>query len=309
MKTLDKTTIEKIIKDYEEGELKVKEIATKYHISLGTLYKAIGDRRRNPNDVRLEKNKKDENLQNAINEYINTYISVDEICKKYNITKTRLLDNCKYRRGNANKGRKYNLNEDKIFNDSREKFYWIGFIAADGCIADNRTLAIELKSIDKKHLQKFANFLETNKPIKDRINNLNVECSRITIHSVNIVNELAKYNVVSNKSKIFTIPVEKIPKEYIYDFVRGIIDGDGCIRINNHQQISLSFCSGNFECCKQLRDILGIDNKIKKDISSETWSFQVTGNIKAKAILDRIYENSNEEIRLDRKYNIYKTLN
>lgn len=90
------------------------------------------------------------------------------------------------------------------------------------------------------------------------------------------------------------------------DFIRGIIDGDGCIRINNHQQISLSFCSGNEICVRQVRDLLGINNKIRLD--KQTYSFQVTGNIKAKKILDKIYENSTEKNRLNRKYCIYKTL-
>ena len=40
-----------------------------------------------------------------------------------------------------------------------------------------------------------------------------------------------------------------------------------------------------------------------------TFHVQVTGNKKAKAILDKIYQNSNDSNRLNRKYSIYKTLN
>ena len=91
------------------------------------------------------------------------------------------------------------------------------------------------------------------------------------------------------------------------DFIRGLIDGDGCIRINNHQQISLTFCSGNQECVEQFKQIIGVDNKITQN--KNTYSIQVTGNKKAKAILDKIYISSNDNNRLDRKYSIYKTLN
>lgn len=308
MKTLDETLIKQIQEDYSNMNIPVKEILKKYDITLYWLYKIIGDNRRNSS--KIIKNKQDINLQTAIEEYRNTKIPIDEICKKYQISKSRLLNNCKdFRRGDANKGRKYSLNEKKIIIDSREKFYWLGFISADGCINDNRTLTIELKSIDRAHLQKFCTFLETDKPIKDRINNQNVQCSRICINSINIVKYLQQYNIVPRKSLIFTIPVDKIPDYYMMDYIRGLIDGDGCIRINNHQQISLSFCSGNKIVCEQFKKILGIENKITKDNNSNTWHLQVTGNIKAKKILDKIYKHSSEKTRLDRKYNIYKTIN
>lgn len=87
------------------------------------------------------------------------------------------------------------------------------------------------------------------------------------------------------------------------DFIRGLIDGDGSIRINNHQQISLSFCSGNKQCVEQFKEILDIDNKITQD--KNIYHIQVTGNKKAKNILDKIYLNSDDTNRLDRKYSIY----
>jgi intein-encoded DNA endonuclease-like protein len=45
---------------------------------------------------------------------------------------------------------------------------------------------------------------------------------------------LAEYNIVPNKSKIFTMPLDKIPDKYIWDFVRGLMDGDGCITLLTH---------------------------------------------------------------------------
>ena len=57
----------------------------------------------------------------------------------------------------------------------------------------------------------------------------------------------------------------------------------------------------------KFKRILGIENKITQD--NHTFHVQVTGNKKAKAFLDKIYENSSDNNRLDRKYSIYKTLN
>ena len=197
MNTLDETIIKQIQEDYNNEKIPVKDILKKYNISLYFLYKIVGNKRRRKEDKRKIQNKEDINLQLAIEEYKSTYNTIENICKKYNISKSKLLNNCdNFRRGGANKGRKYSLNEKKIMIDSREKFYWLGFISADGCVYDNGTLAIELKSIDKLHLKKFCNFLETDRPIKDRINNQNVNCSKICINSINIVKLLLRSKII-----------------------------------------------------------------------------------------------------------------
>ena len=246
-------------------------------------------------------------LDKALFDYHNTEKTIAIILKETGLNKSYFYRHLDYKEKfrEKKKFRKYTFNIDKFKQDSSDKYYWLGFIAADGSIVNN-TLSIELKSIDEEHLKLFNEFSENTKEIEKRINNLNVECVKVQINSYELIEYLKNYNLIQNKSLIYTIPEDKIPQEYIMDFIRGIIDGDGCIRINNHQQISLSFCGGNETCVRQVRDLLGIDNKIKLD--KQTYSFQVTGNIKAKKILDKIYESSTEKNRLDRKYCIYKTL-
>lgn len=247
-------------------------------------------------------------LEKAIYDYHNTNKTIVEILKENNISKSRFYRNLDYKEKSREKkkARKYTFNFDNFKKDSSDKYYWLGFLGADGAIVKN-TLSIELKSIDKKHLEKFNNFFQNTNNIVERINNLNVKCVKTQINSYELVEYLKQYNIYQNKSLTFTIPIDKIPKQFLMDYIRGLIDGDGCVRINNHHQISLEFCSGNQECVKQFRDIIGIENKITKD--NYTYHIQVTGNKKAKAILDRIYKNSNDNNRLDRKYSIYKTLN
>lgn len=246
-------------------------------------------------------------LDKALFDYHNTNKTIVTILKETGLSKSYFYRHLDYKEDfrAKKKTRLYTFNINKFKDDSHDKYYWLGFIAADGAIVKN-TLSIELKSIDEKHLELFNNFAENTKQLEKRINNLNVECVKAQINSYELIEYLKEYNLVQNKSLIYTIPEDKIPTEYMMDFIRGMIDGDGCIRINNHQQISLSFCGGSEICVKQVRDLLGIDNRIK--IDNKTYSFQVTGNIKAKLILDKIYENSTEKNRLDRKYCIYKTL-
>lgn len=303
MSSLDENIIEGIRKDYLDKNISITEIIKKWNVSISSVYRYTKDLCRNSS-----KNKIPENIKQAVNDYYNTSTSVDKIAKKYNISKATVYKHIdkNEKRGHSNKGRKYSLNEKKIMIDSREKYYWLGFLAADGAVIGN-SIIVELKSIDKIHLEKLKKFLESEAPIVDRTNNKDCTCSRITINSVNIVNYIKKYNIIQNKSLSFMIPKEEIPDYYLLDFIRGLIDGDGCIRMNNHQQISLSFCSGNQNCCQQVASILNIKNKVS--YSGNVWRFQVTGNIKAKKILDNLYKNSSNNTRLDRKYNIYKTLN
>lgn len=247
-------------------------------------------------------------LDKALYDYHNTNKTITTILQENNLSKSYFYRHLDYKeefRGKK-KARLYTFNFGKFKQDSSDKYYWLGFLGADGAIVDN-TLSIELKNIDKKHLEKFNSFFENTNPIKERINNLKVLCVKTQINSYELINYLKNYNIYQNKSKTYIIPENKIPNKYMMDFIRGLIDGDGCIRINNHHQISLEFCSGNQECIEQFKRILGIKNKITQD--KYTFHVQVTGNKKAKALLDKIYKNSNDNNRLDRKYSIYKTLN
>lgn len=244
-------------------------------------------------------------LDKAIYEYHNNLDkSVIQICEDYNLSPRDLYKGLDYKepKRKNRKYKKYSWNKDSFIIDSPEKYYWLGFIAADGYVQKSG-LRIDLKEIDASHLIKFKNFTEYNGEIKYHTNNLKCKACYLDLHDVNLKNIFSEYNIVQNKSLSFVIPEEKIPQEFLIDFCRGLIDGDGCIRINNHQQISLSFCSGNKICVEQINRILGINNKVS--FSSHCYRVQVTGNKKAKQILDYLYKNSTEKTRLDRKYLIY----
>lgn len=204
--------------------------------------------------------------------------------------------------------RKYFFNIDKIKTDSHAKYYWLGFIAGDGSVQEQgRRLRIELKNDDLDVLKKFKIFMESNANITSRINNQGCECSKIDINSIELGKYLAEYNIIPNKTETFEIPVDKIPKEYIMDFMRGLMDADGCIHIRKERNNipSISFVAHNKKCVEQVKEILKIDNKIYNHNNNYTIAKEGKG---VKNILDKIYENSTENTRLNRKYNIYCTI-
>lgn len=204
--------------------------------------------------------------------------------------------------------RKYSYNINKIKIDSHEKYYWLGFIAGDGSVQEQgRRLRIELKDDSIHLLEDFRAFLESNAEIKTRTNNNGCHCAQIDINSKELGIYLAQYNIVPNKTKIFTIPEDKIPQEYMMDFLRGLIDADGCIHIRSNRKNlpSLSFVSGNKICVEQVAKLLNITNKITEHNGNYTIAKEGIG---VKEILNKLYEHSTETTRLKRKYELYCTI-
>ena len=89
-------------------------------------------------------------INNAINEYVKGDISIVMCAKKYNIGATTLTRHLK-KNGieiKENHGKKYFYNENYFeIIDTEEKAYWLGFIAADGCIVNKGTA---LENTNKK---------------------------------------------------------------------------------------------------------------------------------------------------------------
>lgn len=205
--------------------------------------------------------------------------------------------------------RKYTLDIDAFIQDSHEKYYWLGLIATDGNVAKSEArIRIELKDDDEEILINLLKFCKSNSPITYRTNNNKCKCACATINSAKLKRYLAEYNIVPNKTKTFTIPLDKIPQEYIWDFVRGMMDGDGCITLLNHQKYNpygISFVSANLQCVEQMKEIWGIDNKISEIRSAYIIQKYGKGCI---PILNKIYENSTETSRLKRKYLKYRSI-
>ena len=161
-------------------------------------------------------------LEKAIYDYHNTNKTITVILQETGISKSMFYRNLDYKEDfrKKKKVRKYTFNFDKFKEESSSKYYWLGFLGADGCVVNN-TLSIELKANDKEHLEKFNIFFENTAPITERINNLNVSCVKTQINSFELIEYLKQYHIYQNKSKTYTIPENKIPKQYLMDFIRG----------------------------------------------------------------------------------------
>lgn len=214
------------------------------------------------------------------------------------------------------------FNENYFENiDNPNVAYWLGFIFADGwvCCNENNSnyeLGIELQQSDRYHLENFNNELGGVHIIKDAhyeryiLDNKNISItnsSTLRIYSKKIVEDLIKHGVVENKT-LKTIH----PKldDYFYDFLRGYIDGDGCIYPSkNSKSVTVHITCATSEIFKYIQAKVYDDYKIKSYINKHNdRKYRLCFHGKeAMKLLDLLYYDNSVE-KLDRKYQIYLLL-
>jgi hypothetical protein len=120
--------------------------------------------------------------------------------------------------------------------DSPDKAYFLGFIAADGCVRrpinGPLVLAIKVSSKDEGVLVQFLKCLKSDMPVshvryKTPWKRVAKEASFINVISDKICGDLAKYNIVERKTRNYE-PVFLLDS-LIPHFTRGFFDGDGSV--------------------------------------------------------------------------------
>ncbi len=258
-------------------------------------------------------------LENALEDYNNNLL-IKTIIEKHNLQHSTFVNFLKSKDIQVRK-RKETLLLQRNYScfeaiNSEEKAYWLGFIAADGCISkEMNQVKISLKGSDIEHLEKFKAFINTPVNITKRFINCNNKlCEVVTIVICNekICQDLIKLGCTPTKSLTLDIKTELINQEFIRDFWRGYVDGDGSIRKGNC--ITLSFLSTLEMCTKGLeyfKNFITLDTiKYKyitclKTRTNNSYSLAINGK-KAKNILDILYKDST--IYLNRKKELYNSL-
>lgn len=120
---------------------------------------------------------------------------------------------------------KYNYNWNFFNEDSEELYYFLGFVAADGYLTENE-IEIGINENDISLLEKFRDLIVPDKPLyykeKTHSYTLKISCKSLMNDFKNF------YGMVSN-NKHCEMSFPKIPNDYVRHFIRGYVDGDGCI--------------------------------------------------------------------------------
>ena len=181
--------------------------------------------------------------------------------------------------------------------DSEEKAYWLGFLYADGYVSGKTNhIELALATKDKLHVQKFANFINFQGTI-----NSNAIRTRISFQNKKMKEDLINLGCVPNKSLIIKFPQKNVlPKELIKHFVRGYIDGDGYIGLQQNGLERMGICSGSEIFLRELVNVMNWkQNKVLLDKRSNAYSINWAGKTVYKMLFE-LYENA--EVYLDRKH-------
>ena len=135
----------------------------------------------------------------------------------------------------------YKVNKDFFKTWSPQMAWVLGIAASDGCVywkpkkhryqliismKDKDVLGKVKKAMSSEHPIKYIKYMSTWKNPKFRKMS---SIYRFVIANKEICSDLIKLGITPRKSK--TIEFPSVPKEFLPHFVRGIMDGDGCIHV------------------------------------------------------------------------------
>ena len=246
-------------------------------------------------------------------------VSAKQLGLKFSIDKRRVQRWAKERgilRNISQSHRVVEFNE-KYFDhiNTSDKAYWLGFLYADAYNCDmSNTVGITLQGKDKEHLKKLAKAvsLPEEKVIR-KTTNAGHDICNLNLYSQYMSNILTKQGCPRAKSFIITYPKWLLP-ELNRHFIRGLFDGDGCLTFRVIQNEWKWSIVSTKRSCEKIQEILlntlGISVSIYyiSKTNKNTYNLETSGNEKIYAIMSWLYDGSNEEIRLERKYNKFLDL-
>lgn len=221
----------------------------------------------------------------------------------------------------------HKCNFDFFKNDTEEVFYWAGMLASDGSVTDKgkskNCISLGLATKDIAHLEKYKTALQAEHPIYSYVRKnpyFNTPgkhaeflySSELKIYSVEMVEDLKRFNIGPRKSITYTIPDWMKEHQLRRHFLRGLYDGDGHLGIayppnSNVLQYKINI-SGSLECVSEVKNILendlgGLRPKIpSKDGEKNCYVVSYGGNKVFRRIYEYLYKDST--IYLDRKFNL-----
>lgn len=265
-----------------------------------------------------EKERKQYKINLALEEYLDTpeeQRSLTKLGQKYGIKRQTLSKHLKDRGYEViNYQNRLRCNEtvfDKI--DNEEASYWFGFLYADGNISSiGNRLEVHLSIKDLLHLEKFKKFLNLSTEIRSGIDSRGYGFCHLSIRNKHLWNTLNNLGCHSQKSLNLKFPNQNIfegdKKELMKHFIRGYVDGDGCLCIYKNKnsyrtELGLVGTKEFLEYVNKLFKNKGyIRSKSCKNWENKAYDLRFS-DVPSRIIARFLYENSN--IYLERKYNKY----
>lgn len=205
-------------------------------------------------------------------EYILGNLKMKDVYEKYEVNQNA-MDYFFAEKGYIKRStlRKENIKID-IFNpvNTPEAAYILGFYIADGCLNGNK-FVITLNEKDKEILEKIRDYMSPITKLiykKETINKQGIVSHPMYSFAFackEIVSCLEDLGLGKNKTYLSKSIKNVVPKELMWDFIRGYWDGDGCISssnvIKNVKETSYNYINIGFTIISKDPDILNEMNE------------------------------------------------
>ena len=249
----DKVTRKELYNLYWEERKTLKDIGKIYSVHWGTVTKlmdnwGIPKRKTSESHAPLRDRISKEDLEylyikqkksaNEISKLIGaSNKGIDNLLNYYEISKRSQQESCQmYYDENTN------FNVDFFKKDSSKFFYILGLLLTDGMIQDNERVSIGLTDLEV--IKWIAGTIELKTNIHRSVRKSNVVAGRELkqppkpIYRISFLNKevspiLKGYGLKPNKTHTLEFP--NMPNEFIPDFLRGVLDGDGSISVSKYK--------------------------------------------------------------------------
>jgi hypothetical protein len=193
------------------------------------------------------------------------------------------------------------LNDSAFDTITPSSAYWLGFFAADACIAKTGyELIVGLQRNDAPHLEKLRYFLKSSAKVtyyEGLRRGTITKGAKLRVYSKHLVTKLAAYNLVPNKT--YTIsPTPELQDSR--DYWRGVCDGDGSLCIGNNYPTL--YMVGSIDMVSGFRQHIADAIREPKGrvlTKGNIFCFTMRGTL-AQAAMEYLYQPS-DEYYLDRK--------
>lgn len=197
--------------------------------------------------------------------------------------------------------------------DCPEKFYFLGFFAADGCnFKKSNNVKIKLQNGDLELLEKFKILLNSDRPIYNVYQRANesrresYQCN-LQLTSKYFCEKLEELGLPERKTFCLHFP-NYIPEKYLRDYIRRIFDGDGSVSvIYKGKARGMTDIAGHPNFLKELKSamekVLPI-NIVFYQNSKNCAHLKINRQEDIKIFLDWMYKDST--LYLERKYQKYQ---
>lgn len=244
-------------------------------------------------------------------EHIENHLTYSQIRKKYNITRGTWDYYIRQKLGLSCDGRKHRANDDFFAEiNTEEKAYLLGFLYADGYLANDGRMGCRLTQDDIELIKLIQKYIAVESPI-EYTNNQNIKRKpQVSIRwkSHKMYQNLLDLGFCIDKTHTNSNVFQFIPDTLKQHFIRGYCDGDGNVRFakapyGKWYRCSLSFSNGSEQILQEINEWLS--NKLnccgKIHYYKTYYTLTYEKVLDAVKIVKLLYEHSN--IYLTRKYN------